>query len=199
MKTEAIRILVVDDHPVVGEGVARVTCGAGIELLGCVATIREAEAFAPLKPNVVLLDLRLGSVVSSSHVRQLRRALPGAEVAIFTAFPDHVAVAEALQAGAATCLVKDIGQNDLVEAIRALARGERPVHMPARSRDLVGLIRQERAILLHVARGETNIEIAKELFLAPNTVKTYWQSALVKLNAHNRAEAITHAHEAGLL
>jgi two-component system nitrate/nitrite response regulator NarL len=199
MTEQAIRILVIDDHPVVGEGVARVTAGSDIELLGCVASIREAEAFAPLKPNVVLLDLRLGNLVSSSHVRELRRALPGAQVAIFTAFPDHVAVAEALNAGAATCLVKDIGQNDLVEAVKAIARGERPTQAPVRSSNPIGLSRQERSILLHVARGETNTEIAKELFLAPNTVKTYWQSALAKLNAHNRAEAITHAHEAGLL
>jgi DNA-binding NarL/FixJ family response regulator len=141
----------------------------------------------------------LGSLVSSSRVRELRRALPGAQVAIFTAFPDHVAVAEALKAGAATCLVKDIGQNDLVEAVKAIARGERPTQTPVRSPNPVGLSRQECAILLHVARGETNTEIAKELFLAPNTVKTYWQSALAKLDAHNRAEAITHAHEAGLL
>jgi two-component system, NarL family, nitrate/nitrite response regulator NarL len=199
MAEQTIRILVIDDHPVVGEGVARVTSGSGIELLGCVASIREAEAFAPLKPNVVLLDLRLGSLLSSSQVHELRRALPGAQVAIFTAFPDHVAVAEALNAGAATCLVKDIGQNDLVEAVKAIARGEHPTQAPVRSPNSVGLSRQERAILLHVARGETNTEIAKELFLAPNTVKTYWQSALAKLHAHNRAEAITHAHEAGLL
>jgi two-component system, NarL family, nitrate/nitrite response regulator NarL len=199
MTEQSIRILVIDDHPIVGEGVARVVCGAGIELLGCIASIREAAAFASLKPNVVLLDLRLGNSVSSSRVNDLRRALPGAQVAIFTAFPDHIAVAEALNAGAAICLVKDIGQNDLVQALKALAHGERPPQIPARSPNPVGLSRQERAILLHVARGETNTEIAKELFLAPSTVKTYWKNALAKLNAHNRAEAITHAHQAGLL
>jgi two-component system nitrate/nitrite response regulator NarL len=199
MTEPPIRIVVIDDHPVVGEGVARVTSGSGIELLGCVPSIQEARAFASLRPSVVLLDLRLGSLVSASSVHELRRALPSAQVAIFTAFPDHVAVTEALNAGAAACLVKDIGQNDLVQAVKALASGERPAPGPARSPDGVGLSRQERAILLHVARGETNTEIAKELFLAPNTVKTYWQSALAKLKAHNRAEAITHAHEAGLL
>jgi two-component system, NarL family, nitrate/nitrite response regulator NarL len=199
MPQEPIRVLVVDDHPIVGEGVARLTNGNGIELLACVATVAEAASLAALEPDVVLLDLRLGTSLSSSSVSELRRALPGAQVAIFTAFPEHVAVNEALGSGAAACLVKDIGQTDLVAALHALARGERPPAAVEPAGGDFGLSRQERAILLHVARGKTNAEIAGTMYLAPNTVKTYWQSALGKLNARNRAEAIMRAHAAGLL
>lgn len=194
-----VRVLVIDDHPIVGEGVARLLADTPIRVIGCVKTIDGAAGFAAKDPQVVLLDLRLGTTVTAPLVPDLRRVLPRARIAIFTAFPDHASITEAIDNGASCCLVKDIGQTDLVASIRALAAGQ-PVRATAsQEAERIGLSRQEKAILVRVARGDTNNEIAQELFLAPNTVKTYWHNAMNKLRVRNRAEAITRAHEAGLL
>lgn len=196
---DEVRVLVIDDHPIVGEGVARLLGGSHIRMLGCVQRINDAAAFAREDPHVVLLDLRLGSTFTAPLVPALRQLLPKAHIAIFTAFPDHASVTEALGNGAVCLLVKDIGQTDLVASIVALADGRPVGDKPKRTDDLIGLSPQEKAILLRVARGDTNNEIARDLLLAPNTVKTYWHNAMNKLRVRNRAEAISRAHAVGLL
>lgn len=194
-----VRVLVIDDHPIVGEGVARLLSGSHIRMLGCVPRIDDAAAYADRDPHVVLLDLRLGTTFTASLVPVLRRLLPKARIAIFTAFPDHASATEALGNGAACLLVKDIAQTDLVTSIVALAAGRSVGGKLKRTDDQIGLSPQEKAILLRVARGDTNNEIARDLLLAPNTVKTYWHNAMNKLRVRNRAEAISRAHEVGLL
>jgi two-component system nitrate/nitrite response regulator NarL len=196
---DEVRVLVIDDHPIVGEGVARLLGGSHIRMLGCVPRIEDAGAFSSQDPHVILLDLRLGRTFTAPLVPALRQLLPKARIALFTAFPDHASVTEALNNGAVCRLVKDIGQTDLVASIVALAAGRPVGDKPKHTQDSIGLSPQEKAILLRVARGDTNNEIARELLLAPNTVKTYWHNAMNKLRVRNRAEAISRAHEVGLL
>lgn len=203
-----ISVLVVDDHPVVAEGVAAlVEAASWIRVAGSACSGREAIALAQrLQPDVVLLDLCLADMLGSEAVGAIAACAPRAAVIVFTAFPEHVAVEAARQAGAAGLVVKDAGRSDLVTTITRAARGE-PVGWSASSEravssaDLhrVGLTRREYDVVRHVALGETNREIAGAMYLSPNTVKTYLQSALVKLGARNRVEAIARAHEHGLL
>jgi two-component system, NarL family, nitrate/nitrite response regulator NarL len=133
--------------------------------------------------------------------------VPDAKLIIFTAFPSHPAIRMALAGGASGCLLKDASRVDLLETLRQVAvgdcgalSGERQAGggLVSRVPDQV-LSPQEYQVLRRVATGQTNSEIARDLFLAPTTVKTYWQSALSKLRARNRAEAVTVAYNMGIL
>jgi two-component system nitrate/nitrite response regulator NarL len=209
-----IGVMVVDDHPVVAEGVAALVDQAPwIRVVGSACSGREAVAMAAaLHPDVVLLDLCLPDMLGSEVVAALmagprqggRRPAPA--VVVFTAFPDHAGLEASRQAGAVGVVLKDAGRADLITTVTRAARGERLGWSAAGERavtssDLhrVGLTRREYDVVRHVALGETNREIAGAMYLSPNTVKTYLQSALVKLGARNRVEAIARAHEHGLL
>jgi DNA-binding NarL/FixJ family response regulator len=197
-----VAVLVVDDHPVVSAGVATVLRSSPVSVVGQAASADEAcRLAAELRPDVVLLDLRLDDELGSDVVAPLLAAAPRAKVVLFTAFPEHLAVASAIAAGAVGCLVKDVSRTHLVEALLAVADGRAlPPPAGAGAKEAAGtLSAREFDILRRVAVGQTNAEIAAELFLAPTTVKTYWQSALSKLRARNRAEAITKAYRMGLL
>jgi DNA-binding NarL/FixJ family response regulator len=204
-----VRVLVVDDHPVVHDGVALlVERTRSVTVAGSARSGREAiELAEQLQPDVVLLDLRLPDMLGSEAVRAIRRRAPGAVVLIFTAHPEHAALDAAREAGAAGMVVKDVTRSDLAEIIGKAARRE-PLpwgsgtdgpEATAASLARFGLTRREYDVLRRVALGETNAEIADAICLSRNTVKTYLQSALQKLGARNRVEAIARASEGGLL
>jgi DNA-binding NarL/FixJ family response regulator len=202
------RVLVVDDHPVVRDGVALLLRGdPALVVVGSAESGRTALERAPqLSPDLVLLDLRLPDMLAPEVVVGLRELVPAARVVVFTAHGDHHGVQAALDAGAHGALLKDAAAIDLVAALRRVLRGERvtdPRLLPgeagraAQARS--GLTRREYEVLRLAAQGRTNPEIAECTGLARNTVKTYLQSALHKLGARNRVEAIGKASEAGLL
>jgi DNA-binding NarL/FixJ family response regulator len=203
------RILVVDDHPIVLDGVSALASQVpGIEVAGYARTGRDAitQAIA-LQPDVILLDLRLPDMLGSEVARALRSKIPSAWIIVFTAFPNHAGVDAALAAGADEVIVKDASRTDLIEAIRHVSQDK---HRPAEAvahfqherqarQARSGLTRREYDVVRRLAIGETNVEIASALKLSPNTVKTYVQIALQKLGARNRVEAISRAAELGLL
>jgi two-component system nitrate/nitrite response regulator NarL len=202
------RVMVVDDHPVVRDGVALLLRSEpALVVVGSAETGRAALDRAPeLNPDLVLLDLRLPDMLAPEIVAGLRDVVPRARVVVFTAHGDHHGVQAALDAGAHGALLKDAAATDLVAALRRVLRGERvtdPRTVPGgTSRDALarsGLTRREYEVLRLAAQGRTNPEIAESTGLARNTVKTYLQSALHKLGARNRVEAIGKAGEAGLL
>jgi len=202
------RVMVVDDHPVVRDGVALLLrAEPALVVVGSAETGRAALERAPeLRPDLVLLDLRLPDMLAPEVVAGLREVVPRARVVVFTAHGDHHGVQAALDAGAQGALLKDAAATDLVAALRRVLRGERvtdPRTVPGgSSRDALarsGLTRREYEVLRLAAQGRTNPEIAESTGLARNTVKTYLQSALHKLGARNRVEAIGKAGEAGLL
>ncbi|MCO1655061.1 response regulator [Pseudonocardia humida] len=204
----AARVMVVDDHPVVRDGVALLLRGEpALVVVGSAESGRSALDRAPgLAPDLVLLDLRLPDMLAPEIVAGLRERVPAARVVVFTAHGDHHGVQAALDAGAHGALLKDAAATDLVDALRRVLRGERvrdPRMVPggASQAALVrsGLTRREYEVLRLAAQGRTNPEIAETTGLARNTVKTYLQSALHKLGARNRVEAIGKASEAGLL
>jgi two-component system nitrate/nitrite response regulator NarL len=206
--TAQTRILVVDDHPIVLDGVSALASRVpGIAVAGYARNGRDAIVQAvALQPDVVLLDLRLPDMLGSEVARELRSRLPQARIIVFTAFPNHAGVAAALASGADEIVVKDASRTDLVDAIRHVAegRGRRSDDTKTQQETQTkqarcGLTRREYDVLRRLAMGETNAEIASALELSPNTVKTYVQIMLQKLGARNRVEAISRAAELGLL
>ena len=205
-----IRLLVVDDHPVVVDGVRLLVQGdPAIDVVGSAGCAQEAiERTRELQPDVILLDLRLPDMLATEAIHRLRAVATHTRVALFTAYPDHAAVHAALERGVDGCLLKDAGTTDLVNAIHRLACGIRVVDgrlsdgRASRLREVLyrsGVTRREYEVLRLVAMGHSNPEIGEELNLARNTVKTYLQSAMSKLGARNRVEAIAKAHQANLL
>jgi DNA-binding NarL/FixJ family response regulator len=197
-------VLVVDDHPVVRDGVVLLLRSdpsltvVGVAASGRVAVSRAAE----LRPDLVLLDLRLPDLSAPEVITELRRVHPACRIVVFTAHADHSVVVAAMKAGADGGLLKDVGGPDLSSALRRVLRGERVVDpriLPASSPRSCGLTRREHEVLRFAAQGKTNPEIAESTGLTRNTVKTYLQSALHKLGARNRVEAIGKASEVGLL
>ncbi|MFI0802203.1 response regulator [Amycolatopsis lurida] len=204
-----VTVLVVDDHPVVRDGVSLLLrYDPAMTVVGSAETGRSAiQRAAELKPVLILLDLRLPDMLAPEVIAELRRVHPAGRIVVFTAHGDHQGVRAALDSGAHGCLLKDVAGTDLVAALRQVLRGERVVDPRIfpddgqRSDALArsGLTRREYEVLRLAAQGQTNPEIAESTGLARNTVKTYLQSALHKLGARNRVEAIGKASEAGLL
>jgi len=206
-----VRVLVADDHPIVLDGVTLALQNTSwLRVAGYARSGREAIAAAgTLRPDVVLLDLRLPDMLGPEAVQALRARAPEMKIIIFTAYPDHAALEATLAAGAHGVVVKDTEREDLVDVIRRVVAGERVVNVDVGdgsggallSRKLKehGLTRREYDILRRVAMGETNPEIASALGLTRNTVKTYLQRALEKLGARNRVEALSRANQLGIL
>ena len=205
-----IRVLIADDHKVVRQGLRfLLSSEPGIDVAGEAADGAAAlDAIRALRPDVVLLDLRLPDMLGPEVVQALRALDPTVKVIVFTAYPEHAALAAALAAGAQGAIAKDTERDDLVDIIRRVVAGERVVRadvagssgaMLSRKLREHGLTRREYDILRRVAMGETNPEIAAALGLTRNTVKTYLQRALEKLGARNRVEALSRANQLGIL
>jgi two-component system, NarL family, nitrate/nitrite response regulator NarL len=200
-----VRVLVVDDHPVVRDGVEMLArTNPNIQIAGYAASGHDALRIAPeVRPDVILLDLRLPDMLAPELIRELRVSVPGAKVVLFTAYPDHPAVGAALEAGAYGVFPKDASRMDLVAGIMRAMRPEGAEPAPNGSslrRDTHSPIaRREYDVLRRLATGETNAEIATAMQLSPNTVKAYLRNLMQKLRARNRVEAISRAREMGLL
>jgi DNA-binding NarL/FixJ family response regulator len=205
-----VRVLVVDDHPIVLDGVTlALQSTSWLQVAGYARSGAEAiTAVQRFLPEVVLLDLRLPDMLGPEVIQALLAVHPAVKVVLFTAYPDHAALGAALTAGAHGAIVKDTERADLVDVIRRVVDGERVIRTGVGADNQLllnrklrehGLTRREYEILRHVAMGQTNPEIASALGLTRNTVKTYLQRALEKLGAHNRVEALSRANQLGIL
>jgi len=201
-----IRLGVIDDHPVVRDGVTHqlIDCD-DIVLVGYAADAAQAGPMcARTRPDVVLLDLRLPDAPAAVVVGSVHRAWPDAKVVIFTAFPDHAAVAPTLAAGACGLIVKSIDAAGLRAAVIHVARdggppGQLRTAKLAHRADANVVTPREYDVLRLVAAGYTNPEIGQQLTLSVNTVKAYLTNVMQKLGARNRVETITTARARGLL
>ena len=200
------RLLVVDDHEVVRQGlVALLDRRPNFQVVAEAGTVEEALAQARLhQPDIVIMDVRLPDGSGVEACREIRADLPDTRVVMLTSFPDDEAVLSAIVAGAAGYLLKQIRARDLVSALEAVGRGESLLDPAVTERvlarvrqiatgeihdELAGLTPQERKILLLVAEGMTNKAIVAEIFLSDKTVKNYVSSILAKLNLERRAQA----------
>ena len=203
---KTLRLLVVDDHEVVRQGlVALLDRRPGFHVVAEAGTVEEAIAQARLhQPDIVVMDVRLPDGSGVEACREIRAELPATRVIMLTSFPDDEAVLSAIVAGAAGYLLKQIRARDLVAALEAVGRGEslldpavtervlervRRIATGAVDDELGVLTAQERKILMLVAEGKTNKEIAADVFLSDKTVKNYVSSILSKLNLERRAQA----------
>ncbi|NRQ33730.1 response regulator transcription factor [Nonomuraea sp. NN258] len=204
-----IRLIIVDDHPIVRDGLRGIFAGDDeIEVVGEAADGPEALAVAlRTSPDVVLLDLRMPKMNGSEVIRRLREQTPGIRVLVLTTFDDDTDVLPAIEQGATGYLLKDTPRTELRRAVLAAARGE-TVLSPAVAGILVQRARtpeqrtvspRELEILALIARGATNREIAANLFITEATVKTHLLHVFAKLGVNDRAAAVAAAYERGLL
>ncbi len=204
-----IKVLISDDHPIVRDGLRGIFTGEnGFEVLGEAADGAEAVALAErLRPDVVLMDLRMPGTDGVTAITELARPGNPARVLVLTTYDTDSDVLPAIEAGATGYLLKDAPREELFRAVRAAARGE-AVLSPAVASRLMGRMRapaqeplsqREIEVLSLVARGSTNKEAAKKLFISEATVKTHLLHAYAKLGVKDRAAAVAVAFERGLL
>lgn len=204
--TKRIRLLLVDDHEVVRSGLsALLGLHAELEIAGEAGTVAGAlEAAARLKPDVVLLDVRLPDGSGFEACRNLHQLTPPAKVIILTAFADDEIVMQAIGSGAEGYLLKEIDEPGLVRAIKEVAEG-RSILDPAVTRRVLNRVKdgagsppagkldrlsaQERRVLELVAQGKTNKEIGLAMGLSDKTVKNYLSNLMEKLQMSRRSQA----------
>jgi two-component system response regulator DevR len=201
-----LRLLVVDDHEVVRQGlVALIDRREKFQVVAEAGTVEEAlDAARRFQPDLVIMDVRLPDGSRIEACREIRAELPATRVVMLTSYPDEEAVLSAIIAGASGYLLKQIRARDLVNALEAVGRGEslldpavtekvlervRRIASGTYTDELAQLTAQEQKILQLVAEGKTNKEIASEVFLSDKTVKNYVSSILSKLNLQRRAQA----------
>jgi two-component system, NarL family, response regulator DevR len=201
-----LRLLVVDDHEVVRQGlVALLDRRPGFQIVAQAGSVQEAIAQARLqRPDIVVMDVRLPDGSGVEACREIRAEMPETRVIMLTSFPDDEAVLSAIVAGASGYLLKQIRARDLLSALEAVGRGEslldpavtervlervRRIASGQSNDELSVLTSQEQKILTLVAEGKTNKEIAADVFLSDKTVKNYVSSILSKLNLERRAQA----------
>jgi DNA-binding NarL/FixJ family response regulator len=202
-----ITILLVDDHPVVREGL-RGMLAAEDDLDVVAEAGGAAEAVAAVRahePDVVLMDLRMPGGDGVEATARVLAQRPGTRVVVLTTYDTDADILRAVEAGAAGYLLKDASRAGLAQAIRAAARGETVLapsvaaKLVSRMRSPVELSRREIEVLRLVARGRTNAEIGRELLISEATVKTHLQRTFGKLEVSDRTAAVTAALERGIL
>ena len=205
---EPIRVFLLDDHEIVRMGVRDLLeAEPGITVIGEAGTAASALARIPaLKPDVAILDIRLPDGDGVSVCREIRSKMPQLACLMLTSFSDDEALFDAIMAGAAGYVLKQIRGTDLVGAVRTIASGQSLLDPEAASRvmrrmrdqataadPLAGLTDQERRILALIGEGLTNRQIGDRLFLAEKTVKNYVSALFAKLGMQRRAQAAAYA------
>ncbi len=204
-----IRLLIVDDHPVVRDGLRGMLSGdPDLEVVGEASDGAEAlDLVDPLRPDVILMDLRMPGLGGVATIRAMVERGVAARVLVLTTYDSDSDVVPALEAGATGYLLKDSPRAELVRAIRAAARGE-AVLAPSVATRLVSQLRapaqdalsdRELEVLTLIAGGETNRGAATRLFISEATVKTHLLHIYEKLDVNDRAAAVAAAYERGLL
>ncbi|MEU5806216.1 MULTISPECIES: response regulator transcription factor [unclassified Streptomyces] len=206
---EPIGVLLVDDHPVVREGLsAMLELDEGIRVLGQAGSGEEAvPQAARLQPDIVLLDLRMGGMDGVTATGHILRESPRTKVVIVTTYEDDADILRAVEAGAAGYLLKGSSREELVHAVKAAARGETvltPSLAPklfraARVPEAPVLSERECEVLQLVRQGLTNADIGRRLFISEATVKTHLLRSFKKLSVSDRTAAVITALERGLL
>lgn len=194
-----IRLLVTDDQELVRQGiVALLSFDDDLQVIGqavdgddCLAKV------AQLKPDVVLLDIRMPRRNGLETLRQLRADNNQTPVILLTTFDEPLTMAQGRQSGAKACLLKDIAHADLVAAIRAVAKGQ-TIDASHNKTDPTFFNRRELAIIKELCAGKQNKEIAQALQLSPGTVRNYLSIILEKLEVRDRTQAIIRVRELGL-
>jgi DNA-binding NarL/FixJ family response regulator len=201
-----IRIVCVDDHPIVREGLAGIfLLQPDMELVGQAASGKDAiDLYRRLQPDVLVLDLRLGDISGFEVMQQIFSVFPGAKILVLTSLEGDADIERALALGARGYVVKGSGREELIRAVRAVHAGKK--HIPAEvAQKLVEHLSSEKLsareleVLALVARGKSNKEVGLELAIAEDTVKMHVKNLLGKLGVTDRTEAVTTALRRGII
>ena len=204
-----VRLMLVDDHPVVRAGLAGMLAAEDdLDVVGEAGDGAEALEMARLlRPDVVVMDLRMPGMGGAEATAHILREVPGTRVLILTTYDTDADILVAVEAGATGYLLKDAPRTRLADAVRAVAAGETVIAEPVAAR-LVSRLREparpkltqrELEVLALVAEGRSNPEIARELFIGEATVKTHLLRLFAKLGVDDRTRAVTLAYETGIL
>lgn len=201
-----VRILIVDDHPVVRDGlVAMISAEVDLEVVGEAGTGTEALTLIPaLNPAVVVIDLLLPDLTGSEVIRRICDTSSDASFVVLTTLAGDEEIYRAIEAGARGYLFKDMARKELIHAIRVVATGHRYIPSEVGTRIAENLPRQsltdrEIHVLRHVASGLKNKEIAHQLGIAEATINAHIKRILEKLNAADRTHAVTTALKRGII
>jgi DNA-binding NarL/FixJ family response regulator len=207
MKPEGeIRLVIADDHPVMRDGLkAALSAMHDIVVVGQAADGANAVAcFETLRPDVVLMDLRMPGMDGLQAIAAIRRVDPNARIVVLTTYPGDVLVRQAIEAGAMSYLLKTASLDEIIAAIRHAVEGRSDI-----AREVVGELRRHAAdealtakelrVLELVASGLKNRQIGEALFISEETVKTRLKNILAKLGASDRTHAVTIATQRGIL
>ncbi len=207
--TAAIRVLIVDDHPMVRRGLSELFDGeSDIEVIDAVGSGEQAVAVSlAARPDVVLMDVSMPDMDGIEATRRLLEVRPEARVVMLTSFADHERVMEALDSGAIGYLLKDAESDELLRGVRAAARGESPLS-PRAARALITerrgqrpfqeLTSRELDVLRLVARGLSNKQIAWRLAISEKTVKAHMTSIFGRIGVADRTQAALWAQRHGV-
>lgn len=209
----AIRVLICDDHEVIRSGLAALLSESGIEIVGEAANGKEAVKQAvKLKPDIVLLDIRMPDGDGLQALDKIRAKVPTAKVVILSTYDNPTYIARAVASGATDYVLKGCSRDDLLGVINAAAAGESPYHAGELKRvanamkvkqaiedDEVPLTQRETQVLKHVALGLSNKEIGRSLGISVETVKEHVQNILRKIAVTDRTQAAVWAVRKGLV
>ncbi|MBX5461304.1 MAG: response regulator transcription factor [Steroidobacteraceae bacterium] len=204
--TRAIRVLTVDDHPLLREGIAAVIEGQPDMVLAGEATNgREAiECYRRLRPDVTLMDLRMPDMNGIEAISAIRAEFPNARIIVLTTYTGDAQALGALKAGASAYLLKNMLRKDLLDTIRTVHAGKRRIP-PEIATEIAehatddALTEREIEVLRRVAVGNSNKQIAAQLAISEGTVKAHMKSILPKLSARDRTHAVMIAVKRGIL
>jgi DNA-binding NarL/FixJ family response regulator len=204
--TTRIRVLSVDDHPLVREGIATIiNCQTDMEFVGTASTGQEGIAnFRALRPDVTLMDLRLPDLSGIEVTIAIRTEFPNARIVVLTTSEGDVEVRRALKAGAQAYVLKSMPAKQIADVIRQVHAGKKciPPEIAAGLAEHLGdesLSDREIEVLRYVATGNRNRDIAEKLFIAEETVKVHMKHIMGKLGASDRTQAIAMAVRRGII
>ena len=209
-----IRFMIVDDQQIIREGLAgMLSREPDLELIGVAENGREAVTLAAsLKPDLILMDLRMPVMGGAEAIREIRKNRPETRFIILTVYDNDEELFEALRAGAKAFLLKDVSREELISVIRSVSEGKAHLHpeltsvlldhfmeMPAEGQAAATITARERSVLQSLARGASNKEIGVELAISEHTVKSHIANIFAKLEARDRTEAVAKAIQRGLI
>jgi DNA-binding NarL/FixJ family response regulator len=206
MSEQPIRVLSVDDHPLLRDGIAAIVNNQKDMIMACqAATGREAiQQFREHRPDVTLMDLRLPDISGIDALIAIRNEFPDARIVMLTTFEGDVEIQRALAAGARGYVLKNMPPKDLVEVVRQVHAGKKriPQDVAAQLAEHMGdesLTEREIEVLRHVSGGNRNKDIAEILFISEETVKVHIKHVMEKLGASDRTAAVAIAVRRGII
>ena len=206
MDQKRIRILLVDDHPLLREGLrASLSAECDMEVVAAASNGQEAlELFQQHRPDITLMDLKMPVMGGVEAIRAIRRASDSAKIIVLSTYGGDEDIHRALVAGATTYLLKDTLSEDLVRVIRAVTAGERPLPPPVAQRLADRMLQptltdRELDVLRLIAEGKRNKEIAAKLGISEETTQGHVKNILLKFGLHDRTEAVAVAVRRGII